>query len=394
MSRTLFFAIFLAVVLGVLSGTHYYFYLRLVKDTGLSLTWTRVAKWTLVALSASLVLTFILSRLLSHAVTSIVLFLPYVWMGSMFYLLVLLAGADLVKLVAWAAARASGHAAWFDLEGHRLWLSRLSALVALGGTFIIAVVAIVTAMRAPVIHKVEVALDVLDPALDGLTIVQLSDLHLGPTLGRKYLDDIVERVNKLHPDIIVLTGDLVDGSVKQRFSMLEPLTHLSAPLGKFFVTGNHEFYSDWMQWQPAIEKLGFRLMDNRCLELEKAGARLVLAGVYDFDGARFDSGWAPDLGKALSNCPGEGPIILLSHQARIIKQAAERGVQLVLSGHNHGGQIWPWSYLVLLQQPVITGLHRFGDTQLYVTQGTGFWGPPMRFGTRSEIALISLHSQR
>ncbi len=273
-------------------------------------------------------------------------------------------------------------------------ISRVAALVALGGTAVIAAVAVAGALRAPMVHKLEIPLKGLDPALDGLTIAQLSDLHLGPTLGRKYLDQVIDRVNELHPDIVVLTGDLADGSVEQRLAMLEPLKRLEAPLGKFFVTGNHEFYSGWKQWQPAIEKLGFNLMDNRCLELERDGAQFVLAGVYDFDGARFDSRWAPDLGKALSNCRGVNPVILLSHQARIIKQAVKMGVALVLSGHNHGGQIWPWSYLVLLQQPVISGLHRFGDTFLYVTQGTGFWGPPMRFGTRSEIALLVLRGGR
>ena len=390
MSRYLFYAVFLSVVMVVLAGTHLYFYLRLVRDTALSTPWPRVFRWVLLGLAVSLVLTFPLSRLLDPPWGRLALFVPYLWMGSIFYLVVLLLGADVVRLLLWLAGKI-GWGGWLLADPHhQVRFARVVALVVLAVTLVIDVVALVTAWLPPRLRRFEVQLPGLGRALAGTRVVQLTDLHLGTTLGREYLEEVVERVAALEPDLVVLTGDAVDGLAGRRAYMVQPLARLHPPLGKYFVTGNHEFYSDWLAWRPVFEKLGFELLDNRCRTISRGDASLRLAGVYDFDGGRFDPAWRPDLDRALAGCPGTGPLLLLSHQARIVEAAAARGVDLVLAGHSHGGQIWPWSYLVLMQQPVIAGLHRFGSTWLYVSQGTGFWGPPLRFLTRSEITLIVL----
>ena len=389
MSRYLYFAMFLGVVVAVLGGTHWYIQARLVRDTGLGPQHAKIAKWVIWLLGAGMFASFPLSRLVDPPLGRWVLFAPYVWMASVFYLVLLLGASDVVRFVLWAAGKVSGSDG--PLAGTAmLAYARVSAVVVLAVVGLVDVAAVKTALRAPVVKNVEVALEGLDPRLDGLRIVQLTDVHLGPILGRGYFDRVLDRVESLRPDLLVVTGDVVDGAAAKRAWMVERLGRLNPPLGKFMVTGNHEFYSDWKQWKPVYTGLGLELLENRCVVLERDGARIAVAGVHDFDGGRFSPEWAPDVKRALSRCGGRADV-MLSHQARIVGRARGK-VGLVLSGHNHGGQIWPWSYLVLLQQPVVGGLHRFDDTWLYVSQGTGFWGPPMRFLTRSEISLIVLRA--
>jgi predicted MPP superfamily phosphohydrolase len=202
----------------------------------------------------------------------------------------------------------------------------------------------------------------------------------------------VEKTNYLKPDLIAITGDLAEGSVRQFQEEVEPLRDLTAPEGVFFVTGNHEYFHDLEGWLIRLAQMGIRVLRNERVPVGTREGGFDLAGVDDHDGARIASGHGPDLTKALEDRDLNRPVVLLAHQPRIIQEASEARVDLVLSGHTHGGQIWPFSYLVYLQQPYVRGLKRRGETYLYLSSGTGFWGPPMRLGTTAEIALITLRA--
>jgi predicted MPP superfamily phosphohydrolase len=225
----------------------------------------------------------------------------------------------------------------------------------------------------------------------GTTIVQLTDLHVGPTIGRAFIEDIVRRTNALAPDIVAITGDLVDGSVEALGEAVAPLGDLRARHGVFFVTGNHEYFSGVTPWLAALERLGIKVLANERVSIGGAEG-FDLAGIHDQSGARFDPAHGSDPAAALAGRDPAREVVLLAHQPKSVTAAARLGVGLQLSGHTHGGQLWPFGLLVQLQQPFIHGLHRVGETQIYVSPGTGYWGPPMRLGTRAEITRIRLLS--
>jgi predicted MPP superfamily phosphohydrolase len=255
-------------------------------------------------------------------------------------------------------------------------------------------VGITRALGRVVVRRVPVELPRLPMALSGLRIAQITDLHIGLTLGRDWLEEVVDQVQALEPDLIAVTGDLVDGSLERLREEVEPLTRLSAPLGVFFVTGNHEYYSGVREWLPEIERMGMRVLRNERVPIERGGAGFDLAGVDDYSAGRIEPDHGPDLDKALAGRDPSREVVLLSHQPKIADEAAASGVGLVLSGHTHGGQIFPFNHLARLQQPYVYGLHKHLDrTWIYVSEGTGFWGPPVRVGTRCEITEVVLRSK-
>jgi predicted MPP superfamily phosphohydrolase len=242
----------------------------------------------------------------------------------------------------------------------------------------------------------EVTLDRLDPALDGVTIAAISDVHLGPINDRPFLADVVARVNAEHPDLVAIVGDLVDGSVERLGAAAAPLRDLAAPA--YFVTGNHEYFSGAADWCDFLPTLGVRVLRNERVPVGRLGAppgspTFDLAGIDDRTAARAHlPGHAPDLDAALAGRDPKRPVVLLSHQPVLVDQAARHDVDLQISGHTHGGQFLPLGYVVLLDQPVLAGLTRVGRTWLYVTRGVGFWGPPVRVGAPPEITLLVLRS--
>jgi predicted MPP superfamily phosphohydrolase len=246
------------------------------------------------------------------------------------------------------------------------------------------------ARRPARVKRVDVPLAGLAPALAGFRIVQISDIHVGPTIKQDYLQAIVDRVNALEPDLVAITGDLVDGSVAELGGHVAPLAQLRSRHGSFFVTGNHEYYSGVDGWTAELRRLGVRVLHNEHVVLQHGGAALVLAGVPDFSGRHFDAGHASDPAAALRGAPEDAPRILLAHQPRSAPAAAAAGFHLQLSGHTHGGQFVPWNWFVPLQQPYTAGLHKLGGLWIYVSRGTGYWGPPKRLGAPSEIAELRL----
>jgi len=237
---------------------------------------------------------------------------------------------------------------------------------------------------------VVVRLTDLPASLDGLKIVQLTDLHVGPTIKGNYVRRIVDRVNEINADLIAITGDVVDGRVARLREHVKPLSELRARYGAYVVTGNHEYYSGAQEWLDAFREFGLNPLQNEHVLIEHDGANLVLGGINDFSAPRVHPDHASDPAAAADGTPPDALKILLAHQPRSADAAEAAGFHLQLSGHTHGGQFWPWNHFVRLQQPYTAGLHRHGRMQIYISRGTGYWGPPKRFGAPSEITRITL----
>ncbi|MEV7589171.1 metallophosphoesterase [Streptomyces sp. NPDC089922] len=241
-------------------------------------------------------------------------------------------------------------------------------------------------LRGPSVRRVQVPLAKLPRAAHGFRIAVVSDVHLGPVLGRAHAQRIVDTVNRTQPDLIAIVGDLVDGSVPDLGPAAEPLRELTARHGSFFVTGNHEYFSGAEQWVEHVRELGLTPLENA----RRALPHFDLAGVNDVQGEQEGSG--PDFVAALGDRDRSRAAVLLAHQPVVIHDAVKHGVDLQLSGHTHGGQLWPGEYLAELANPTVAGLERYGDTQLYVSRGAGAWGPPVRVGAPSDITVVELAS--
>lgn len=267
------------------------------------------------------------------------------------------------------------HSQWIDTPALEQ-LILYSAWMVLGISILALLVGLINARRRARVLDVDITLPGLPPALVGFTMVQVTDLHVGPTIKRPYVARVVNAVNALTPDVIFLTGDMVDGSVERLGWHTQPLARLYASHGVYGVTGNHEYYSGVDQWVAEFERLGIQMLMNQHDVITHGGQNLLLAGVTDFTAQRFTPDQASDPVQALRGAPSHVAIkILLAHQPLSAPAAATAGFDLQLSGHTHGGQIWPWGYLVPIQQPFVAGLHRLGALQVYVSRGTGYWGP-------------------
>jgi hypothetical protein len=249
------------------------------------------------------------------------------------------------------------------------------------------------AKQTPQVKRVPVAIDNLPPDLEGFRIVQITDIHVNPTFRRTSVEEIVEVVNTLDADVVALTGDLVDGSVDQLGYDVAPLAQVQSRSGNFFVTGNHEYYSGVIEWVEEVRRLGFTVLLNEHQMIARGKAKLLVAGVTDYRGGNFLTSHRSDPQKALEGAPIADVKILLAHQPKNIFEASRAGYDLQISGHTHGGQFFPWNLLVGFAQPYVYGLHTHENTQIYVSRGTGYWGPPVRVGSPSEITLIELVSR-
>ena len=236
--------------------------------------------------------------------------------------------------------------------------------------------AIYQARRTPEVRWIDVPVADLPPALAGLRIVQISDLHVGPTIKGPFVERLVSRVQELRPDLIAFTGDLADGAVERLAPHTAALGRLTAPLGVYSCTGNHEYYSGVEEWTAQARRLGFDVLINEVRHIDRGGGRLAVAGATDFSAGEMVPGHESDPAGALAGSDGADVRILLAHQPRSIEAASRAGCHLQLSGHTHGGQFVPWKYAVRLQQPFIAGLHKVRGTWIYVHRGTGYWGPP------------------
>jgi predicted MPP superfamily phosphohydrolase len=307
--------------------------------------------------------------------------IAYVWMGLVLYLFLLTLGSDLGRGVAGVAGRLP-----LDPE-RRAWLAKAIAAVVGGGAGLIGIGGAVQVVRGFEVKHVRVPLARLPASASGYAIVQLTDVHVGPTIGRDFIEHVVRETNALAPDMVVITGDLVDGTVDQLRNLVEPLRDLTARDGVYFVTGNHEYYSGADEWIAHLGTLGIRVLRNERVAIRDA---FDLAGVDDTSARRMARGHGQDVAGALAGRDPSRAVVLLAHQPKAVADARRADVDLQLSGHVHGGQLVPFNWLVLLDQPFVSGLHLVDRTWIYISTGTGYWGPPMRVGSRAELTRIEL----
>jgi uncharacterized protein len=366
------------IILGLL---HLYIGVRLLPDL-VSSPGLRAGGALLLVVSCVLMLAGLMSRSMqSRTVADRVAAFGLLAMSLFSSLFVFTLLRDLVLLVAIVALPVR----------HVHLLMAATAQLVVGLAAFVTVVGFAGARRRARIVSVEVPLANLPPALHGFLIAQISDVHVGSQIKQQYVDAIVDAVNGLDADLIAVTGDLVDGSVPDLSRHIAPLGRLSARHGTFLVTGNHEYYSGERAWTAEFTRLGLRVLLNEHVVVRHRGAPLVVAGVTDYSAHHFNPEQRSDPVAALWGAPADAAArILLAHQPRSASAAASAGFDLQLSGHTHGGQFWPWNLFVRLQQPFTAGLHRLNNLWVYISRGTGYWGPPNRFGAPSEITLLRL----
>ncbi|WP_338699730.1 metallophosphoesterase [Streptomyces sp. Q6] len=406
-------------VLAAFAGLHYYAWRRLVRDATAGPGWPRrVGAAVFVAGPVAMFGALVAERAEAPFPLQQVLAWPgFLWMAFSLYLVIALLVGEFVRpllrrvlergaaaetTAAEAAATAESEAASKPepevpeassepeaaAPTRRLVLARtvgVAATVAAAGVVGNGAYGV---LRGPKVKRVTVPLAKLPRSAHGFRIAVVSDIHLGPVLGRGFAERVVDTINATQPDLIAVVGDLVDGTVDDLAPAVAPLAGLRARHGTFFVTGNHEYFSGAEPWVEHVRALGLRPLENARVEL---GA-FDLAGVNDVAGESYGDG--PDYGKALGDRDRSRAAVLLAHQPVMIHEAVEHGVDLQLSGHTHGGQLWPGNFIADAANPTLAGLERYGDTQLYVSRGAGAWGPPVRVGAPSDVTVVELASKQ
>ena len=270
------------------------------------------------------------------------------------------------------------------------YLRQVSALAVIMLSFGVSLIGLVNARRLAKVVHVDLPITGLPAALSGFTIVQLSDIHVGPTIKRGYLDAIVRRVNGLNADLVAITGDVIDGTVERLRTQVAPLSELRSRHGTYCVTGNHEYYHGVDDWLQEWRRLGMRVLLNEGEVLNHKGERLFIGGVTDYSAHHYDAAHSSDPAAAARSTGPVSVKVLLAHQPRSAVAADAAGFDVQLSGHTHGGQFLPWNFFVPMQQPFVAGLHRLNKLWVYTSRGTGYWGPPLRFCAPSEITRLRL----
>ncbi|MEH0822442.1 MULTISPECIES: metallophosphoesterase [unclassified Micromonospora] len=414
MLAILAFVATLALITGLI---HFYLWKRLVKDT------TRPGRWRRIGSVAALLLALLVPATMAGTRVAGAFWLAwpgYLWLAVMFYLLVLLLVLEAPMAVAKLVLRrrstvaepttaapepvlvgAAGTAdppavEAVDQPDHdasrRLLLARGAAIFAGLTAAGVTGYGVRVATGPPELDRVRIPLAKLPRSMDGLRIATVSDIHLGPLRGREHTERIVAAINRLDADLVAVVGDLVDGSVAELGGAAAPLRGLRSRYGNFFVTGNHEYYSGVEEWVQEVDRLGLRVLQNQRQEIRARGGVLDLAGVNDVTAAGTGLAAPADYAAALADRDPSRPVVLLAHQPVAAHEAAKFGVDLQLSGHTHGGQIVPFNLAVKLQQPVVSGLGEVDGTKVYVTNGAGFWGPPVRVGAPPQITLVELRA--
>ena len=422
----LFFIGFFGTALLIVGLMNWYIWRRLVRDTTRPGRRRRIGTVILLALSLQMVASVVGTRVLAHSYERIFAWTGYVWLALLFYLLVFLLALELPRAAAgqWlrrverrhrraaAAAAAAVPAGALVVTGsvdvsppvidavpppatghrmpyqtRRLFLARSAAIVGGLGAATVTGNGIHTALGPPRRNRVTIPLAKLPRRMDGLRIALVADIHLGPILGKAHCQRVVDIVNDMDADLVAVVGDLVDGSVAELGPHAEPLRGLRSRRGSFFVTGNHEYFSGYQEWVEEIDSFGVKVLRNQRVEIDG----LDLAGVNDLTGGAYGDG--PDLDRALGGRDSSRPVVLLAHQPRQAHEAARHNVDLLLAGHTHGGQLWPFHYVVrATQQPLLAGLGKVDGLPVYVTRGAGFWGPPVRVGAPPDVTLVELRA--
>ena len=383
--------IFGVVATAIWGGIHFYIGRRLIDGSRLPRPWNLVA-WTVVATHASLSpLAFFLARRLEpSAFLEVLQWATYLGMGFFVLLLSLLLARDAVLLLLWLVRRLNpSDPAPSDPDRRTMLTSGLN-LGIFAASGIATGIGYREARARPTVEDRVLEVEGLPADLDGFRIVQISDMHVGPTLRRPFVETVVEIVNELDADLIAVTGDLIDGHVRNLHSELEPLATMRARHGTYYCTGNHEWYWDANSWKGHASNLGMRALANEHHLIRVGSASLLVGGVDDYSCGRH--GGVTDPALAMRGAPPHDYSVLLAHQPKSCYEASAAGWRLQVSGHTHGGQFYPWNFFVGLAHPFSAGWGNWKGTDVYVNRGTGYWGPPLRLGVPSEITRITLRA--
>lgn len=392
---------FIVVLIAVLALMHFYAWTRLAKNTTAPGRPRRVATVLFLIPAGILFVGLILPRVFDTRDSAWLAWPAFVWLALVFYLVLALLVLEPVRLAlrGWVKRGGAqdgtepGFARESPAVNRRMFLARGGAAAAGVASVALVGTGASIALGPPKMLQVPVRIGRIDPAFNGFRIAVVSDVHLGPMLGRSHTERIVRMINEAEPDLVAIVGDLVDGTVNELGAAVEPLQDLSAREGSFFVTGNHEYFTqDTDEWLHELERLGVAPLRNESTLIRRGGATFALLGVNDVAGERNSD--PPDFDRAMAGVGPSEATVLLAHQPVQVSEAAERGIDLQLSGHTHGGQMWPFHHIVSAVQPSIAGLSTVGDTQLYVTRGAGFWGPPVRVGAPPDISVLTLHADQ
>jgi hypothetical protein len=389
---------FFVVFTSLWGGMHWWVGYRQIHRGRSYSAWLRRAIWGAVALLASVPLLAFFGRRSGLGEVAALQWIGYILLGLSTLLISFTLAVEITRLLCnggralhrvFVAKRESAPELP-ELAERRRFFADVVNFGIVGGAVGLSAAGFAAARRVPRVVEVAVPIANLHPDLEGLRIVQLTDVHIGPTIRGTWLDQVVEVVNTLDADLVALTGDFVDGQVDQLAPELAALGRIQATHGAFFVTGNHEYYWDGPAWCAAIESVGPTVLINQHRCIEHGQAKLLIAGVTDPSAGDRAPGHSSDPARAKAGAPKHDFALLLAHQPRSVFAAAKVGFDLQLSGHTHAGQYFPGNVLVHLFQPYVSGLNRHENTQIYVSRGTGYWGPPNRAGSPSEITLLTL----
>lgn len=385
--------LWITILVTVMGGGFAYVGWRLITPMNLPGGW-KVAAWTLVgAMFFAPVVSMFLFRFV-EGIGGWWSWVTYVSLGFLSFLFTLLVVRDLGLIggrgIGWILSMVQSPGRSLTDPSRRIFLMQVSNLAAIGAAGVLTAYGVYQARRKPGVVELNIPIAHLPESFEGFRIVQITDIHAGLTVKRDWIETIARQVEELKPDLLAFTGDLADGSVPHLRDEVAPLADLRAPYGKFFVTGNHEYYSGAEPWVEEVDRMGYRVLLNEHDLISKNGSSILLAGVTDYSGGTFLPHHRSDPVKAVEGAPAGTVKILMAHQPRTVFAAAPLGFDFILTGHTHGGQFFPWNLVATIGQPYIKGLHNRDGAWVYVSKGTGYWGPPVRLGARSEITVFTL----
>lgn len=393
--------VFLLIVIVILGGGYAYIGWRLIASSNLPGPWNLIFWIVLIILFVIPPIAFFLQiNRVENTFTDFLAWASYLSMGFVSMVFTLLVFRDIILmtstgiqkllLVAKEFFQSTSLVALNADPGRREFLLQASNVAVIAGGGILTGYGLYEARRKPAVIEVSVPVRNLPAEFEGFRILQVTDIHAGLTVKRPFVEMVAEQMEGINADLIAMTGDLVDGSVRHLREHVEPFRHLSAPEGQFFITGNHEYYSGVDPWIEEVDRLGFTVLLNEHRVIRRGNVSLLLSGVTDYGAGDFDRLRPSDPAASVEGAPATDVRILLAHQPRSIFAAQPFKFDLQISGHTHGGQFFPWNFLAAVGQPYISGLHKHGDTWIYVSKGTGYWGPPIRLAARSELTVLIL----